>query len=71
MKEFNLSDKILTGPFYNLIWTKNVKEFIRINLKDLKNVRTDSDLDDFIERFKKRAGKELTSNEPLTEVKKE
>ena len=41
------------------IEVKDVKEFIKENLQDLENVRTDSDLDDFIVRFKGRAGEEL------------
>ena len=60
-KEFNLSKEIFgwkdkEGEFIDV---DKVKEFIKINLKDLKNVRNDSDLDDFIERYKQRAGDKL------------
>jgi len=67
MKEFNLSEKIWndgTEGCHNMFYEEDVKEFIKINLEDLDEIKEINniswiDIKTFIERFKQRAGDKL------------
>ena len=66
MKEFNLTEKrmeIIEEDFF-VYPEKDVKEFIKINLEDLDEIKELNniswiDIKTFIERFKQRAGDKL------------
>jgi len=74
MSEFNLSEKIInsdSGDGLTFLTTKDVKEFIKeVIEEDLEMCKVCGgshgswlDKDDFVKKFKKRAGKELTTED--------